>query len=84
MSKAKKFVYVGPTIIGVATRNTVYGEKPKALETAIKAAPYLAGLCVPVSGLADALSQISRMQGGIYTLYQKALTESATIQKGAN
>ena len=28
-----KFVYVGPTILGVATRNTVYSEKPKGLES---------------------------------------------------
>lgn len=80
----KKFVYVGPTILGVATRNTVYGEKPKGLERAIKAAPYIAGLCIPISRLADATSQISRKQGGFYTLYQRALAESAEIQKGAN
>ena len=79
-----KFVYVGPTILGVATRNTVYGERPRGLDRAIKAAPYLAGLCVPVSGLADALAQIDRGEGGAYTLYQRALAESAIIQKGAN
>lgn len=79
-----KFVYVGPTILGVATRNTVYSEKPKGLEAAIKAAPYMAGLCVPISKLADAMAQISRSEGGVYTLYQRALAESATIQKGAN
>lgn len=80
----KRFVYVGPTIVGVAIRNTVYGEAPKPLEAAVKAMPYMAGLCIPVSELASAMSQISRKQGGIYTLYQKALAESATIQaKGA-
>lgn len=79
-----KFVYVGPAILGVATRNTVYSEKPKGLEAAIKAAPYMAGLCVPISKLADAMAQISRSEGGVYTLYQRALAESATIQKGAN
>lgn len=85
MSKAKKFVYVGPTIVGVATRNTVYGEMPKALAAAIAARPYLTGLCVPVSGLAKALAQIDRQQGRVYTLYQTALAESAIIQKeGAN
>lgn len=79
-----KFVYVGPTILGVAIRNTTYGEMPKGLDAAIKAAPYLSGLCVPIPKLADALAQISRCEGGIYTLYQRALAESATIQKGAN
>ena len=28
----KKTVYVGPTIIGVATRNTTYEELPKPLK----------------------------------------------------
>ena len=80
---SQKFVYVGPTIVGVATRNTVYGEMPKALEAAIEARPYLTGLCVPISGLANAMAQIDRQQGRVYTLYTKALTESAIIQKGA-
>ena len=79
-----KFVYVGPAILGVATRNTVYSERPKGLEAAIKTRPYLAGLCVPIPRLADAMAQIDRGEGGTYTLYQRALTESAEIQKGAN
>lgn len=82
--RTSKFVYVGPTIVGVATRNTVYDERPDALNAAIQATPYLAGLCVPISGLASAMSQIQQGQGGIYTLYQKALAESESIQKGAN
>jgi hypothetical protein len=80
----KKFVYVGPTITGVATRNTVYEGMPETLNKAIQDRPYMAGLCIPVSGLGNALSQISRGQGGVYTLYNKALSESAEIQKGAN
>ena len=79
----QKFVYVGPTIVGVATRNTVYGDMPSALAAAIEARPYLTGLCVPVSGLANAIAQIDRQQGRVYTLYTKALAESANIQKGA-
>lgn len=82
--RTSKFIYVGPTIVGVATRNTVYDERPDALKAAIQANPYLAGLCVPISGLASAMSQIQQGQGGVYTLYQKALTESESIQKGAN
>lgn len=80
----EKTVYVGPTIPGVATRNTVYGEIPKALQKAIKARPYLKSLCVPISGLSKATTQIERKQGGIYALYIKALRESAIIQKGVN
>ena len=72
-----KIVYVGPTIIGVATRNTVYDRIPESLQTAIRDAPYLGNLCVPVSDLADALKQIRHKSGAIYTMYKKALTYSA-------
>ena len=78
----KKTVYVGPTIIGVATRNTTYEELPKPLKAAIRQFPYLGNLCVPVSGLAAALAQINRKQGSIYNLYNQALADSAIIQKG--
>ncbi len=80
----KKTVYVGPTIIGVATRNTTYEELPKPLKAAIRQFPYLGNLCVPVSGLAAALAQINRKQGSIYNLYNQALADSAIIQKGEN
>ena len=73
-------MYVGPTITGMATRNTVYEEKPKGLQEAIKARPYLAGLCVPFPRLAEAMAQISRGSGGFSTLYKMALAESAEIQ----
>lgn len=42
-SAAKEpMMYVGPTIPGVAVQNTVYTEKPEALEEAQKECPYLA------------------------------------------
>ena len=72
-----KIVYVGPTIIGVAVRNTVYDELPQSLKTAIQKAPYLGNLCVPVSDLADAMAQIRNKSGAIYTMYKKALAYSA-------
>lgn len=78
-----RFMYVGPTITGVATRNTVYDEAPVALGEAIRSRPYLSGLCIPMAGLSSALKQLNREQGGVYNLYQKALAESAEIQKGA-
>lgn len=68
-----KIVYVGPTIIGVATRNTTYSAVPDALKEAAKTAPYLMGLCVPVTRLNVALSQIQKAEGSFHTLYQKAL-----------
>ena len=81
MSKA---VYVGPTITGVAVRNAVYDERPEALNRAIQANPYLGGLCVPISKLSGAMDQIDRQNGGIYTLYKRALADSAEIQKGVS
>ena len=78
-----KFMYVGPTVPGVAIRNTTYEEKPEPLAAAIRERPYLAGLCVPIKGLPAALAQINQQKGGIYNLYQRALGESAEIQKGA-
>lgn len=75
-----RIFYAGPTITGVATRNTVYDGTPEALETAIRAAPYLAGLCLPASQMSTALSQIERKQGGIYQLYEKAVRESESIR----
>lgn len=72
-----KIVYVGPTIIGVATRNTTYEGIPESLQAAIQTAPFLGDLCVPVSSLADAMAQIRKREGAIYTLYKKALRFSA-------
>lgn len=77
-----KTVYVGPTIEGVATRNTVYEDLPEPLQAAIKVRPYLSGLCVPIPKLAAALQQIENKKGGIYSLYQKALRNGAEIKKG--
>lgn len=78
----EKWVYVGPTIRGLAARNTVYDDLPESLEAAIQGRPYLASLCIPVSSLSTALQQIERQQGSLYTLYQKALSESADLEKG--
>lgn len=82
MSKIKKTMYVGPTLEAVAARNTVFEKLPEALEAAIKKRPYLAGLCVPISGLAKALQQIDNQQGRVYTLYSKAESEKSAIEKG--
>ena len=81
-----KKVYIGPTIIGASARNTVYDEIPAPLQAAIQAAPYLSGLCIPLSALAAASAQIQRQDGGYYTLFAKAQRDAekiqAEIQKG--
>lgn len=78
-----KTMYIGPTIIGVAARNTVYDETPAALQAAIDTAPFLAGLCVPLGQVSEALGQIRAGAGAFSTLYKKALAYSAKT-KGAN
>lgn len=78
-----KRMYVGPSIDCVATRNTVYEDLPEGLEAAIQKRPYLSGLCVPINKVSSALQQINGKTGGIYTLYKKALADSAEIKKGA-
>lgn len=83
-ARPAKVVYVGPSITGVAARNTVYWELPESLTRAVQAAPYLAGLCVPIPKLAGALEQLERRQGSIYSLYTRALADSARIQKGVS
>lgn len=40
-----KKIYIGPTIDGIAIRNTVYEKLPEPLEKAVRENPYLAGLC---------------------------------------
>lgn len=78
-----KIIYVGPTIPGVATRNTTYSEQPESLKEAAKAAPFLNSLCIPVRNLTKAMEQIRKKEGAYYTLYMKALHISANT-KGAN
>lgn len=75
-----KQVYIGPTITGVAARNTVYDGLPDSLLAAIQAAPYLSGLCVPIQAMAAASSQIQRRRGGYYTLFAKAQRDAEKIQ----
>ena len=82
MSDTRIF-YAGPTITGVATRNTVYDGTPEPLAMAIRAAPYLTGLCLPISQMSTALFQIERKQGGIYQLYAQAVRESESIREAA-
>lgn len=77
-------VYVGPSIDGVAIRNTIYGDLPISLRKAIELRPYLSVLCVPVSGLAEPMKQIQAQSGYYYTLYSRATRESKKIQKGEN
>ena len=72
-----KLVYVGPTIIGVAARNTVYDCIPAQLQEAIRAHPFLQNLIVPISEMPEAMKQIREKRGAAYSMYKKALAISA-------
>jgi hypothetical protein len=66
-------VYVGPTIAGVATHNTVFNNGlPQSLNEAIAKEPAFKNLLVPISKLASTLSDISNKSGAAYVFYQKA------------
>lgn len=65
-------VYIGPTMYGIATRNTVYSEIPAALSAEFDSRPFLQDLCISVQELPKALKQIQEKRGAYYTLYQKA------------
>lgn len=82
MTPESPFIYVGPTIETVAIRNTVYAECTWMLESAIRIRPYLAGLCIPISQLAEAMKQIQKGEGYFYTLYSRAEREARKIAKG--
>lgn len=71
-------VYIGPSLRGVADRNTIYNNGlPKELTGEIEKKPSLANLLVPLPQLAEAMKQINTRQGAYYAFYQKALQEGA-------
>lgn len=77
-----RFIYVGPSIDGVAIRNTIYSDTPPQLQKAIERRPYLKALCIPLKNLAEALKQIQDREGYYYTLFSRATRESGKITKG--
>ena len=78
-----KFAYIGPTITGVAIRNTIYSAAPAGLLKAIEAAPYMRGLCIPVNRLAVATDQIRRRSGASWTLYAMAVKDGPKLMEAA-
>ena len=66
-------VYVGPTVPGVATRNTVFNNGlTQELKDAQDKEPAFKGLVVPVSSLATATNDIASKRGATYTFYERA------------
>lgn len=75
-------MYVGPTIPGVAVQNTVYTEKPEALEEAQKECPEIGNLYLPIMKYAMAEQMIRKKTGYIYTAFNKALEYKETRKEG--
>lgn len=66
-------VYVGPSLAGIATRNTTYNNGlPEGLEKYIEKKPIMAKLLVPVSKLATALKEINSGTGAYAAYYKDA------------
>lgn len=73
-AKSGKKIYVGPTIPGVAIRNTVFeGRIPVPLQEIVKAEPYFSNLFIDIGKYPDAELMILRKKGYIYDAYKKAL-----------
>ncbi len=78
-SKTKKqvsetVVYLGPTILGVANKNTFFNNGlSEELKKAITDVPAIGKLVVPLSEYPKAMAQINKKEGAVYSFYQKAL-----------
>ena len=71
----KKTIYIGPTIIGVATKSTVFDGStlPETITEAAKEEPALLSLCVPIASAAKAMQEIAADKGPAAVFYRKAL-----------
>lgn len=77
-AKQETVVYVGPTVVGVASHNTVFNNGlPQNMQEAIAKEPAFKNLLVSVSALAAATSDIANKRGATYVFYEKALNYKA-------
>lgn len=65
-------IYVGPTILGIAARNTVFETIPESLSSNFESYPCLRNLCVSLDQLSEALMQIRTKEGAFYTFFKTA------------
>lgn len=61
----KKTIYLGPTIIGVATTSTVFDGTalPATITEAAQEEPALLSLCVPIANASKAMQEITNGKG---------------------
>ena len=68
----KTVIYIGPTIVGVVTQNSIFNNGiPYELEETMKEIPVVEKLIIPVESLATASQQLNKKQGILYTCYEK-------------
>lgn len=68
----KVLMYVGPTIVGVASHGTVLNNGlTESLKAAIEKEPAFRGLLIPIESAAVALREIDTKIGVTFSLYEK-------------
>nr|DAO39123.1 MAG TPA: hypothetical protein [Caudoviricetes sp.] len=68
----KILMYVGPTIVGVASHGTVLNNGlTESLKATIEKEPAIRGLLIPIENAAAALREIDTKTGATYSLYEK-------------
>lgn len=68
----KILMYVGPTIVGVASHGTVLNNGlTESLKAAIEKEPAIRGLLISIENAAVALREIDTKTGATYSLYEK-------------
>lgn len=68
----KVLMYVGPTIVGVASHGTVLNNGlTESLKAAIEKEPAIRGLLIPIESAAVALREIDTKTGVTFSLYEK-------------
>lgn len=80
----KPKMYVGPTIIGIASQNVVYTSIPEGAAEAAKKCPSILNLFIPVIEYPKAEKQIRERSGYIHSAYMKALEFNEKMKEGGN
>ena len=78
----KKTIYLGPTIIGVATTSTVFDGTalPATITEAAQEEPALLSLCVPIANASKAMQEITNGKGPAAVFYRKALASASIFR----
>ena len=72
--KTNIVIYVGPTIAGLASNNTVFNNGiPSILKEAMEKEPAFKGLVVPLKNLATSIKELQEGAGATHVLYNKVI-----------